>query len=249
MSGSPSGYAKIPPAPGCRGGRVAFFGGSFDPPHLGHLAVARAARAALRLDRILFAPVGVQPLKPEGSTAPFPDRLAMTGLAIAGEPGFEISLADAPSAAGEPNYTLETLRLFRDQLPPDGCLFCLMGADSFRSLRQWHGAAEIPFAASLIVASRPGEQVNDLTCCLPQGITLTSPSEPVIEVVSGIELRACTLRNPAGYAAQFYVLPGLDVEISASDIRAQISSSDDSAASASLSGAVADYIRTHNLYR
>ena len=58
--------------------RVAFFGGSFDPPHLGHLAVARAARQALRLDRVLFAPVGAQPLKPKGSTASFPDRLAMT---------------------------------------------------------------------------------------------------------------------------------------------------------------------------
>lgn len=60
------------------GRRVAFFGGSFDPPHLGHLAVARAARKALCLDRVLFAPVGAQPLKPAGSTAPFADRLRMT---------------------------------------------------------------------------------------------------------------------------------------------------------------------------
>ena len=122
----------------CPGGRVAFFGGSFDPPHLGHLAVARAARDALRLDRVLFAPVGAQPLKPEGSTAPVPARVAMTELAIAGEPGFEISLLDAPGAAGKPNYTLETLRALRAGLPAGGCLFCLMGADSFASLRRWH---------------------------------------------------------------------------------------------------------------
>ena len=177
MNGSRSGYAKISPASGCRGGRVAFFGGSFDPPHLGHLAVARAARAALGLDRVLFAPVGAQPLKPEGSTAPFPDRLAMTELAIAGEPGFEISLADAPQrrrpAELHPGNAAYRLRA---RLSPEGCLFCLMGADSFRSLRHWHGAAEIPFAASLIVASRPGEQIDDLTCCLPQGITLNSPA-------------------------------------------------------------------------
>ena len=88
---------------------MAFFGGSFDPPHLGHLAVARAAQAALGLDTVLFAPVGAQPLKPQGSTAGFEDRLAMTRLAIAGEPGFAVSLADAPKPSGAPNYTLETL--------------------------------------------------------------------------------------------------------------------------------------------
>ena len=85
-----------------RGMRVAFFGGTFDPPHLGHLAVARAARAAFALDAVLFAPVGMQPLKPEGLAASFEDRVAMTRLAIAGEPGFEVSLADAPKAAPQP---------------------------------------------------------------------------------------------------------------------------------------------------
>src|SRR5947209_19540734 len=95
--------------------RVAFFGGSFDPPHLGHLAIARAARDALCLDTVLFAPVGAQPLKPQGSTAPFDDRLAMTRLAIAGEPCFELSLIDAPDAHGKPNYTLETLPKLRPE--------------------------------------------------------------------------------------------------------------------------------------
>lgn len=84
------------------GKRIAFFGGSFDPPHLGHLAVARAARAALGLDRMLFAPVGAQPLKPAGLRASFEDRLAMTELAIAGEREFEVSLADAPGRMARP---------------------------------------------------------------------------------------------------------------------------------------------------
>src|SRR3954454_22666224 len=213
MSESRPQQATISAQPGCRGGRIAFFGGSFDPPHLGHLAVARAARTALGLDRVLFAPVGAQPLKPDGSTAPSPHRLAMTELAIAGEPGFEISLADAPRPAAQPNYPLETLRSLRAGLPPDGCLFCLMGAGSFRSLRKWRSAAEIPFTASLIVASRPGEKINDLTCCLPQSITLASAGEPIIANPSGIEMRAFTLRNPLGHTARFYLLPGLDIEI------------------------------------
>ena len=143
------------------GKRVAFFGGSFDPPHLGHLAVARAARTALRLDTVLFAPVGTQPLKPQGPTASFEDRLTMTRLAIEGEPGFSISLADAPDATGVPNYTIVTLLELRAELAPDSTLFCLMGADSFLGLSAWHRAAEIPFVAPLIVASRPGESPGE----------------------------------------------------------------------------------------
>ncbi len=235
------------------GRRVAFFGGSFDPPHLGHLAVARAARAALRLDRVLFAPVGAQPLKPHGSTAPFADRLAMTQLAIAGDPGFQISLADAPNTSGQPNYTLETLRALRAGLPQGGSLFCLMGADSFASLRRWRGAAEIPFTASLVIASRPGQELGDLARFLPHGLTPQPanddpPAPPGPQ--PGVELRPYLLRNPAGDTAPFYLLPGLDVEISASEIRAQVRSvSPELAAPPSVPASVADYIRTHNLYR
>lgn len=261
----PSGTDRIDepgePAPRSRRTRVAFFGGSFDPPHLGHLSVARAARIALGLDRVLFAPVGAQPLKPEGSTASFADRLAMTKLAIRGEPGFEISLADAPHE-GLPNYTLETLRKLRESLPADGSLFCLMGADSFASLRRWRGAADIPFAASLIVASRPGQELGDLARYLPAGLGLHCPANAVLQTHAAdllgkssaaslggsIEIRSYVVRNPAGETAQFYVLPGLDVEISASEIREQVRSRSTSAAG-SLPAAVNSYIRTHSLYR
>jgi nicotinate-nucleotide adenylyltransferase len=247
-----TGFIAEPP---CGGERIAFFGGSFDPPHLGHLAVARAARDGLRLDRVLFAPVGAQPLKPGGSTAPFSDRLAMTELAIAGEPGFEISLADAPSTGGRPNYTLDTLRQLRFRLPANSCLFCLMGADSFASLRHWRGAAEIPFAAWLVVASRPGQNLHDLACCLPQGLTL-DPELPTArqDIGETVQLRSYRIRNPAGETAPFYLLPDLDVEISASNIRSQIrsqfrSSAQEGAHSPSLPAAAADYIRRHGLYR
>ena len=119
----------------------------------------------------------MQPLKPEGSTASFEDRVAMTRLAIAGEPGFQLSLADAPkpaqnpidartSAAGTtpnytPNYTIDTLERLRTTLAPDSALFCLMGADSFFGLPRWHRAAELPFVAPLIVASRPGQPLQE----------------------------------------------------------------------------------------
>jgi nicotinate-nucleotide adenylyltransferase len=248
------------PAPNPKG-RVAFFGGSFDPPHLGHLAVARAARIALALDTILFAPVGAQPLKPQGSTANFEDRLAMTELAIAGEAGFDVSLADAPKASGAPNYTLETLETLRAGLPAGGALFCLMGADSFFGLHHWHRAAEIPFIAPLIVASRPGQRpeqwIKGLRAALPAGLNLEATASDE-QKGSDRELRTYTVQNDAGDSAPFYLLPGLHADISATDIRVrirdQIREREGAPPAAPESGgkllpdAVFEYIRARGLY-
>ncbi len=237
--------------------RIAFFGGSFDPPHNGHLAVARTALRALRLDRVLFAPVGAQPLKPGGATASFEDRIAMTRLAIAGEPAFELSLLDAPRPGGEPNYTLDSLRALHARFPRTQ-LFLILGADSFAQLRNWRGAAEILFTASLIVASRPKSHPNplldNLSLYLPSSIQLReNPAETSLCASSGIttgpttgiELRAYTLTSPAGESSAFYLLPGLDLPISASEIRNHSAGN----ASSALPDAVAAYIRRHSLYR
>ncbi len=271
------------------GSRIAFFGGSFDPPHLGHLAIARAARDAFRLDTVLFAPVGAQPLKPEGSSVSFEHRLAMTRLAIEGEPGFAVSLADAPKTSGgrglAPNYTIDTLEKLRAEFKPDSALYCLMGADSFFGLRRWHRAAEIPYAAALIVASRPpasrsrqpldgpGQPLDELTSALPHGLTLEPALDPARNESdstepganeSDIAVRAFNLVNPAGERAPFYLLPGLDVEISASDIREAIRKAGPPVSSIEAStvaqpgsetiqtmlpAAVADYIRANSLYQ
>lgn len=236
------------------GARIAYFGGSFDPPHLGHLAVARAARAALRLDVVLFAPVGAQPLKTQGSTASFEDRVEMTRLAIEGETGMSISLADAPISAGapnySPNYSADTLARLRAELPPGCTLYCLMGADSFLTLRRWHRAAEIPFIAPLIVASRPGQRLDDLKEGLPTNLTIELAPR-VEQNAPEIEMRCYTISNTDGNRAPFYLLPGLDVAISASEIRTQVRK-------AGILGPeemkliperVAEYIRTRGLYR
>ena len=244
---------------------IAFFGGSFDPPHLGHLAVARAARNAFHLDAVLFAPVGAQPLKPEGSAASFEDRLAMTRLAVDREPGFAVSLVDTPKPSGggrsprrPPNYTVDTLKGLRAELKPDCTLYCLMGADAFFGLRHWHRAAEIPYAAALIVASRPGQPLDGLKSALPHGLTL-EPAPAADRNESGIEVRAFLIVNPAGERAPFYVLPGLDVEISASEVREAIRKAIPEGSSVAQAGsaavqtmlpiAVAEYIRAHGLYR
>ena len=263
MTGSITGPNTGHPTAAQTGRHIAFFGGSFDPPHLGHLAVARAARDAFHLDTVLFAPVGVQPLKPEGSAASFNDRLAMTRLAIVGEPGFAVSLVDAPKSSGAgdalPNYTIDTLNALRNEFGPDCVLYCLMGADSFFGLRQWHRAAEIPYAAALIVASRPGQSFAGLQAALPQGLTLEpapavdrNESSPIESGPgeSRIEVRSFNLVNPTGKRAPFYLLPGLDVEISGTEIRTQIrySSSGEISTRSLLPAAVRDYIVRHGLY-
>lgn len=232
--------------------RVAFFGGSFDPPHFGHLAVARAARIALDLDTVLFAPVGAQPLKSSGATASFEDRLSMTRLAIAGEPAFEISLADAPNATGKPNYSIETLERLRAELGPACRLYFLMGADSFLNLRNWHRASEIPFAAPLIVASRPGQRLEGVKGALPAGLAIEATPDRG-RAAGSVEVEVFEVRNKAGERTEFYLLPGLNWDISATEVRSRMRMQEQVAAGVSsderlVPEAVAAFVKAHALY-
>jgi nicotinate-nucleotide adenylyltransferase len=134
--------------------RVALFGGSFDPPHHGHVAIATAAADAFEVDTVLFAPTGHQPLKPEGASASFEDRLAMVELVCAEDARFEASTLDSPRADGLPNYTVETLSRLREMMP-EAKLFNLVGADSFLDLPRWHLPERLLELAEWIVVSRP----------------------------------------------------------------------------------------------
>jgi nicotinate-nucleotide adenylyltransferase len=142
--------------------RVALFGGTFDPPHLGHIGVARAAADAFGLDTVLFAPAGRQPLKADGHASPFEDRLAMTALACAEDSRFVPSTLDAPRADGKPNYTVDTLDALQRQMP-DATLFSVAGADSFLSLPRWRDPSRLLEQAEWIVVSRPGYLLGDLS--------------------------------------------------------------------------------------
>lgn len=170
--------------------RVALFGGTFDPPHCGHLKIAEAAADAFALDLVLFAPVGRQPLKPEGQATPFADRMAMVRLACEADRRFEASAIDAPRADGAPNYTVGTLEALRREMPK-AVLFALAGADSFLTLRQWKEPDRLLELAEWIVVSRPGSQLDGLA-----GLGLTAAQrarvhllETVHEDISASELR------------------------------------------------------------
>jgi nicotinate-nucleotide adenylyltransferase len=135
--------------------RVALFGGTFDPIHRGHLAVAGAAADAFALDKVLFAPVGRQPLKLEGTPTGFEDRMAMVRLACEGDVRFVASEVDAPRGDWSPNYTVDTLERLRYEMP-DAALFVLVGADSFVDLQRWRRPDLLMELAEWIVVSRPG---------------------------------------------------------------------------------------------
>jgi len=142
--------------------RVALFGGSFDPPHHGHTAIAKAAADAFDLERIFFAPAGRQPLKTERTPAPFADRLAMVALACKADERFRVSGVDAPRPDGAPNYTVETLAAMGGQMS-GAKLFNLVGADSFLDLRRWREPERLLELAEWIVVSRPGFALADLS--------------------------------------------------------------------------------------
>jgi nicotinate-nucleotide adenylyltransferase len=142
--------------------RLALFGGSFDPPHHGHIAIATAAADVFDLDQVLFAPVGRQPLKAEGAPASFADRLAMVELACRSDSRFAVSDLDAPRSDGTPNYTVQTLAALHEVMP-DARLFNLVGADSFLDLPRWHEPERLLELAEWIVVSRPGFPLADLS--------------------------------------------------------------------------------------
>jgi nicotinate-nucleotide adenylyltransferase len=128
--------------------RIGVFGGEFDPPHLGHLAVVRAAREQLALDRLLVMPTGRPPHR-DASPTSAEDRLQMAQLAFAGEPGVEVSRIELNRDG--PSYTVDTLR----GLAPLGELVLIVGADQC-DLRGWREPGEIRRLASLAVAPRGG---------------------------------------------------------------------------------------------
>ena len=137
--------------------RIGAFGGTFDPPHVGHLIIATELRYALSLDQVLFIPAGKPPHKTGQIVSDDEHRLAMLRLALADAPEFGINAVDLDRRG--PSYTAETLLLLREQLQPSGLVF-LMGEDSLRDLPTWHRPDLIVQRAELAVARRPGVELD-----------------------------------------------------------------------------------------
>ena len=134
--------------------RIGLLGGSFDPPHNGHLLAAGDAMDALRLDCVMLIPAAIQPLKAKAQASAPEHRLAMTRLLVDGEPGFEVNAIEIER--GGLSYTVDTLSTLASQLPSSE-LFWLVGADVLRTFAKWRNPERIVELATLVVMRRTGE--------------------------------------------------------------------------------------------
>lgn len=136
--------------------RYGVFGGSFDPPHRGHVSVAKDVADALDLDGVVWVPAARSPLKPHAPKAPDGARLEMVRAATELDARFEVS--DVELQRGGPSYTVDTLRELRDGVAPEGAsLFLILGIDQYRSFPGWRRPEEIRSLATLAVMDRDGE--------------------------------------------------------------------------------------------
>lgn len=142
--------------------RVGILGGSFDPPHAGHLMIARQAKGRVGLDRVLFIPAGEQWLKEGQDVAPATHRLAMTHLLIGSTDAFAVS--DMEIMRPGPTYTVDTLRELRETSPPDMEYYFILGEDSVADLPRWHEPEELVTLCRFIAMPRAdGAGRPDLT--------------------------------------------------------------------------------------
>ncbi len=196
---------------------TALYGGSFDPPHLGHLAIARQVLERFAVDRLVFLPASHSPLKEGTPTATDAQRLDMLRLATIDEPRFSVS--DFELRKGGISYTVDTLRVWRQQEPNTELLF-IAGMDSLLTLHAWREPLEIIRLCKFVTFRRPG-------------FPLPSPEE---------------LKLPQDVARQLLaqVIDGPLVDVSSSDIRARAAQGE--ALDGLVPDPIAKYIATNGLY-
>jgi nicotinate-nucleotide adenylyltransferase len=139
--------------------KLGLFGGSFDPVHLGHLLVARAAREEAALGRIFFIPAAQSPFKTAATSASSLERVRLLRLALAGDTTAEVD--DRELRRGGISFSIDTVRAYAAE-HPGAELFYLIGADQTSQLHLWREAAELARLVEFLIIPRPGEAIAEL---------------------------------------------------------------------------------------
>jgi nicotinate-nucleotide adenylyltransferase len=201
--------------------KIALFGGTFDPIHLGHTAVAAAAAEHIGAEKIVFIPAKRSPLKDSFPEAGDGDRLAMIALAIADNEKFQLN--DYELRKPEPSYTLETVRRFQADYGGKALIYWLIGADGIDELSRWYGIVELIDECNLCVMFRAG--------CKPPDF---AKFKDVWGAARVEKLQRNVIRTPL-------------IDISSTEIRNRLAAGRD--VTDMLAPQVADYIRKHCLYQ
>ncbi|NDJ53702.1 MAG: nicotinate (nicotinamide) nucleotide adenylyltransferase [Chloroflexi bacterium] len=174
--------------------RIGVLGGTFDPPHHGHLIIAEQAREQLDLEKVLWVPAGQPPHKIGQDISPIDHRLHMLRLAIDGHPQFELSMIDVERPG--PHYTVHMLEELAAEYPTAE-LFLIMGSDSLRDLPTWRDPEGIVEQATLAVINRPNISYDlDTLSSRLSGLRdhLVVIESPLIDL-SGLTIRALAAQN------------------------------------------------------
>jgi nicotinate-nucleotide adenylyltransferase len=221
--------------------RIALYGGTFDPAHAGHLAVARGLLLLFDLDEVLFVPAYVAPHKRDRRVSPALDRYAMLALATQGEERFRVSTVEME--APERPYTVNTLSRFRERLGGEARLFFVMGADSWEEITTWRDWERVLTLADQLVVTRPGYELS--TAHVTQAMR-----ERVVDV-RGLtrEQVGRALEEEEGRGTRIYLTDAANVDASATRIRAVVGRGAWDELVALVAPPVAEYIRKYGLYR
>lgn len=222
---------------------LAIFGGTFDPIHRGHIAIARAAAERFQLKKVLFVPADLPPHKTAKPITPFAHRFAMVTLATQDHKDFSPSLLEMLAPGRDPviNYSIETVRRVKKTLRAADKLYFLTGVDAFLKIATWREPEALLREVQFIVASRPGFSLGQVGEALPHsmrppaGVTKAARKQPA----------EGTIALPGG--AVIHLMSGLTDKATATDIRAAAAGG--RSVLRLVDPRVADYIKKMQLYR
>lgn len=217
--------------------RIAIYGGTFDPVHLGHIEVAKRVSELFEIDELRFVPAQVAPHKLTLPVTPAIHRYAMLVLATQQDPRLRVSTFELDTP--DRRYTVDTLAHFSSEFGESADLFFLMGADSWSEITTWRGWERMLALVNHIVVSRPGYDIN-------LDLVNSSQRERIVDLRGSKQIPK-VVNEAAG--EKIFITDAVMLENSATQIRRALREDDWNQLTRLVPSSVADYIRKYELYR